>query len=77
MQRHQIKRKRVTLEDAILNTQVECIQMGYLFHTVVNHGVTFCELFSVGRTIKRLAMIESLSVTHGVGNLDLTVAMKL
>lgn len=28
-----------------------------------------CELFSVGRTIKRLAMIESLSVTHGVGNL--------
>lgn len=28
-----------------------------------------CEVFSVGRTIKRLAMIESLSVTHGVGNL--------
>lgn len=28
-----------------------------------------CELFSVGRTIKRLAMIESLSVVHGVGNL--------
>lgn len=28
-----------------------------------------CELYSIGRTIKRLAMIESLSVTHGVGNL--------
>lgn len=28
-----------------------------------------CELYSIGRTIKRLAMIENLSVTHGVGNL--------
>ena len=28
-----------------------------------------CEVYSIGRTIKRLAMIESLSVTHGVGNL--------
>ncbi len=28
-----------------------------------------CEVYSIGRTIKRLAMVESLSVTHGVGNL--------
>lgn len=28
-----------------------------------------CEVFSIGRVIQRLAMIESLSVTHGVGNL--------
>lgn len=28
-----------------------------------------CELFSIGRVIQRLAMIESLNVTHGVGNL--------
>lgn len=28
-----------------------------------------CELFSIGRTIKRLAMFESMSVTHGVGTL--------
>lgn len=28
-----------------------------------------CEVFSIGRVIQRLSMIESLSVTHGVGNL--------